>query len=271
MNSLAPEEIELNKKRAVLERLKDRLADREEEMADLRAELEQFEAQYTMEVGRLYSNLDDIEAQIAEEEFKLVPDDEEVKKKVEELRRRAEESAKRVEDAAAHASEKWQPTAAAKKAYHNLARTIHPDLALDPTEKEKRHGLMAQLNEAYSAGDQTKLNKLVEDFRNSPDLVKGDSIGDELVRSIRQISQVKKRLNELVEEKFTAQQSELYTLREKMQAEAAEGRDMIKQMAARTAVQISKSTRRLENLKIVNKAAEEHVRDKYGMDISTFR
>lgn len=271
MNSLAPEEIELNKKRAVLERLKDRLADREEEMADLRAELEQFEAQYTMEVGQLYADLDDIEAQIAEEEFKLVPDDEEIKKKVEELRRRAEESAQRVADAEAHASEKWQPTIEAKKAYHNLARTIHPDLALDPTEKEKRHGLMAQLNEAYSAGDQTKLNKLVEDFRNSPDLVKGDSVGDELVRSIRQISQVKKRLKELEKERLATEGSELFTLREKMQAEAVEGRDMIKQMAARTSVQIRKSMRRLENLKTVNKAAEEHVKDKYGMDISAFR
>ncbi len=270
MNSLAPEEIELKKKRAVLERLKDRLADREEEMTDLRAELEQFEAQYTMEVGRLYADLDKIEANIAEEEFKLVPDDEEIKKKVEELRRRAEESARRVEEAEAHASD-WRPTAEAKKAYHNLARTIHPDLALDPDEKEKRHGLMAQLNEAYSAGDQTKLNKLVEDFRNSPDLVKGDSIGDELVRSIRQISQVKKRIKELDNERHTAEQSELYILREKMKAEAAEGRDMIKQMAARTTVQIRKSERRLENLKIVNKAAEEHVKDKYGMDISDFR
>ncbi len=270
MNSLAPEEIELKKKRAVLERLKDRLADREEEMTDLRAELEQFEAQYTMEVGRLYADLDKIEANIAEEEFKLVPDDEEIKKKVEELRRRAEESARRVEEAEAHASD-WRPTAEAKKAYHNLARTIHPDLALDPDEKEKRHGLMAQLNEAYSAGDQTKLNKLVEDFRNSPDLVKGDSVGDELVRSIRQISQVKKRIKELDNERHTAEQSELYILREKMKAEAAEGRDMIKQMAARTTVQIRKSERRLENLKIVNKAAEEHVKDRYGMDISDFR
>lgn len=270
MNSLAPEEIELKKKRAVLERLKDRLADREEEMTDLRAELEQFEAQYTMEVGRLYADLDKIEANIAEEEFKLVPDDEEIKKKVEELRRRAEESARRVEEAEAHASD-WRPTAEAKKAYHNLARTIHPDLALDPDEKEKRHGLMAQLNEAYSAGDQTKLNKLVEDFRNSPDLVKGDSVGDELVRSIRQISQVKKRIKELDNERHTAEQSELYILREKMKAEAAEGRDMIKQMAARTTVQIRKSERRLENLRIVNKAAEEHVKDKYGMDISDFR
>ena len=38
---LTPEQIELEKKRRALERLKDKLADREEEMADLRAELEQ--------------------------------------------------------------------------------------------------------------------------------------------------------------------------------------------------------------------------------------
>lgn len=271
MNSLAPEEIELNKKRAVLERLKDRLADREEEMTDLRGSLEQFEAQYTMQVGRLYADLDEIEAQIAEEEFKLVPDDEEIKKKAEELRRRAEESARRAEEAASHGSAKWQPTTEAKKAYHNLARTIHPDLALDPGEKEKRHGLMAQLNAAYSAGDQKKLDKLIEDHRNSPDHVHGDSVGDDLVRAIRQISQVKVRLRELRDEHAVAEASELYTLREKMQNEMAEGRDMIKQMAARTAVQIKKSERRLENLRNVNRAAEEYVKDRYGLDISAFR
>ena len=66
MNVLAPEEIELNKKRRVLERLKDKLADREEEMTELRAEVDQFEAQYTMEVARHYAELDEIEAQIAE-------------------------------------------------------------------------------------------------------------------------------------------------------------------------------------------------------------
>jgi hypothetical protein len=271
MHTLAPEDVELKKKRAVLERLKDRLADREEEMTDLRTELQQFEAQYTMEVGRLYADLDDIEAQIAEEEFKLVPDDEEIKKKAEELRRKAEESAARADEAAEAALNKWQPTQEAKKAYHNLARTIHPDLALDPKEKEKRHGLMAQLNQAYSAGDQSRLNKLVEEFRNSPDLVKGDTVGDELVRAIRQISQVKARLNELENEKLTAEISELFSLREKMQAEMAEGRDMIKQMAARTLVQIKKSERRLINLRNVNQAAEEYVKDKYGMDISKFR
>ena len=168
MTPLAPEEIELDKKGRVLERLKDRLADREEEMADLRSLQEQFEAQYTMGVARLYAEFDEIEAEIAEEEVKLVPDDEEIKKKAEEMRRRAEESAARAAEDAEAADFRFNPTAEAKKAYHNLARVIHPDLALDAGEKKRRHGLMAELNAAYSAGDQTKLNKLVEDYRNSP-------------------------------------------------------------------------------------------------------
>jgi predicted nuclease with TOPRIM domain len=152
MNVLAPEEIELNKKKRVLERLKETLAFREEAMTELRNELERFEAQYKMEVGRLYAELDEIEAQIAEEEVKLVPDDEEIKKRAEELRRRAEESAA---DAvgAENCSFKLKPTAEAKKAYHNLAKIIHPDLALDAEEKEKRHNLMARLNDAYSVAN----------------------------------------------------------------------------------------------------------------------
>src|SRR5688572_19338450 len=140
----APEDIELNKKRAVRDRLAERLAAREEEMADLRAELERFEVRYTIEVGRLYARQDEIDAEIAGEEAKLVPDDVEIRKRAEELRRRAEESAARA--AAAENAEKPEPTVEARKAYHNLARVLHPDLALDATEKEKRHGLMARLN-----------------------------------------------------------------------------------------------------------------------------
>jgi hypothetical protein len=265
-----PEDIELQKKDRLLERLKDRLADREEEMADLRGELEQFEAQYKMKVGRLYAELDDIEAQIAEEEYKLVPDDEEIKKKAEELRRRAEESASNSEDADA-CSFKWNPTPEAKKVYHHLARIIHPDLALDPQEKEKRHGLMAKLNDAYAAGDQKQLDKLAEDFKNSPDAVKGDTIGDDLVRRIRQIAQIKVRLGELKEERLKAEVSELYVLLQKANVEAEHGRDLLSQMAERTKTAIQKTNRRLENLKNVNESAEQYVKDRYNLDISAFR
>ena len=56
-----------------------------------------------------------------------------------------------------------------------------------------------------------------------------------------------------------------------MQAEMEEGRDMLKHMATRTLTQIRKSERRLAHLQAENTAAEEYVKDKYGMDISDFR
>ena len=270
MNVLAPEEIELNKKRAVLERLKERLAIREEEMAELRAELEQIEANYTMEVGRFYAELDEIEAQIAEEELKLVPDDEEIKKKVEEARRRAEESAAATEEAK-NCHNKWNHTAEAKKTYHKLARLIHPDLAIDSDERQRRHVLMAKLNDAYSDGDQNLLNKLVEEYRDSPDFIMGDTIGDQLVKVIRQVSQVTVRLRQLKNEWINAELSEAYNLREKVRLEQLEGRNYFKQMSERTKTHILKSQRRLENLRHLNVAQEDYVKERFGMDISEFR
>lgn len=272
MNILSPEETELNKKRKVIERLKDTLATREQQMAELRAELEQFEAQYLMEVGGLYAELDEIEAEIAEEEVRLNPEDEEIKKRAEEARQRAEESAEQLDEENRQACTfKWQPSAEAKKAYHNLAKIIHPDLALDTKEKTRRHNLMAKLNDAYSAGDQNLLNKLVEDYRDSPDLIKGDSVGDELVRAIRQIAQVKNRLKELKEEKSKAELSELFILQKKVRSEQIEGRNLLKQMAERTKTHIKKANRRLSNLKQVNEVESVETAERYGINVSAFR
>jgi hypothetical protein len=271
MDSIIPEQIELEKKLRVLDRLKDRLAGREEDIADLREQLGRFEARYTMEVGRLYAEQDEIDAEIAEEELKLVPDDEEIKKRVEELRRIAQESAARLRAAEEQESEKWEPTAEARRAYHDLARIIHPDLALDNVEKERRHGLMAELNEAYTSGNQSKMNKLAAELRVSPDAIRGDSVGDDLVRAIRQIYQIKCRFTEIDKEISTAEGSELYELFQKCEAEDAEGRDLLKHMAERAKTHIKKTARRLENLRNVTAAQEEYVKEEFGLDIDEFR
>ena len=268
---MTPEETELEKKHRVLDRLSDRLADAEEEMAAFVARLEQFEARYTMDVATLYAELDEIEAEIAEEEYKLVPDDEDIKRKAEELRRQAEESAARAAAAEDKRDFRFDPTPEAKKAYHTLARLIHPDLALDAADKEKRHGLMAELNRAYSDGDQVKLDKLAADIHISPDVITGDSIGDRLVRAIRKIAQVRARLHQITRERSESEASELYELMVQAETQNGEGRDLLAQMAATTRVHIKKSQRRLMNLRSVNKAAEDHVKEQYGMDISDFR
>lgn len=272
MRVLAPEDLELNKKERVLSRLRERLVAREEELAELFAELEQFEAQYVMEVGRLYAELDEIEARIAEEEVKLNPEDDEIKKRADEARKRAEESAEAADDENWQAcTHKWNPSPEAKKAYRNLAKMIHPDLAIDSDERERRHGLMSKLNDAYKDGDQKRLNKLVEEYRDSPELVTGDSTGDNLIRVIRQISQVTTRLKEIREEKLEHELSELSVLREKVYREQLAGRNLLRQMAERTKTHIKKATRRLNNLAQVVAADEIDTKERFGLNVEAFK
>jgi hypothetical protein len=75
----------------------------------------------------------------------------------------------------------------------------------------------------------------------------------------------------LREEKLIAELSELFILRQKVNAEMLEGRNLLKQMGERTKSHIKKSLRRLENLKNLNAAQEDYVKEQFGMDISEFR
>ena len=270
MNLLSPEEIELNKKLQVLRRLENRLAEREESLVGFREELKIFEARYSQEVARLYAELDKIEAGIAEEEARLAPDDAEIQRRAEEARERAAESA-----AAAADEENWQacshkfyPSPEMKRAYYKLAKLIHPDLAVEREEQERRHQLMAKLNDAYAAGDAKLMDALVEEHRDSPELVKGDSIGDQLIRAIRQIYQVKRRLLTLKTESVQLQESENNQLRLKVEAEMQAGRNLLSQMAERTKTQIKRAERKLNHLRQVTEIEAD---ERFGLNVSMFR
>jgi hypothetical protein len=78
---------------------------------------------------------------------------------------------------------------------------------------------MAELNHAYSSGDQAKLKKLSEDLRLGPEAIIGGTVGDALVRAIRQIAQIRRRLKELELEKAKSEASELFELYQKVEAE----------------------------------------------------
>lgn len=270
MQDLSPEEIELTKKQRVAVRLENRLAEAEEFMVGFREENKIFEARYTREVGKTYLELDELEAEIAAEEARLAPDDWEIQRKADEARKRAEESA------AAHEDENWQacshkftPTAAMKKSYYNLAKLVHPDLAVDPAERERRHELMAKLNDAYAAGDTDLMDALVEQHRDDPNLVKGDSIGDQFVRLIRQIYQIKRRLQTLRVERAALEASENNQLRLKVESEMREGRNLLNQIHERNKTHLIRARRRLSELR--ENTAVLDANEHYGMDVSMFR
>lgn len=247
---LMPEERELARKRAELSPLEEELAQRELESATLKAELRDFEALYINLVGRSYVRLDELEAEIAEEEARLFPDDEEAQQRASEARRRAAESAADADSVSWQGcNRKFNPPPVLKQMYRSLARLIHPDLTTDGEERAERHHVMAQVNRAYEEGDEGTLSTLLDEWRNSPELVKGDDIGAELVRVIRQIAQAERRLSALAVEVSELRASELYRLKLKVEEEEAAGRDHLGDMAERASTQIKRACQRLAHLR----------------------
>ena len=89
----APEERELAKKRAQLTALEGQLAERELDLATLQAEIRGFEASYLRTVGRLFSELDELHAQVTESEARRHSDDPDQRQRAAKARARANASA----------------------------------------------------------------------------------------------------------------------------------------------------------------------------------
>ena len=70
-----PDAVSLAAKREELSRLRTRLADREADLAQLRAQLKSFESRYFRQIGILYAEIDEIEARIIEREVDLYDSD----------------------------------------------------------------------------------------------------------------------------------------------------------------------------------------------------
>lgn len=164
-----PEERELNKKRDELAALEAVLAEKELELITLGIQLRNFEGRYVRIVGACYAELDEIEARIAELYARRRSDQVGAEEDAVRARTRARESAEAagIADQAAE-NEKFQPSDNLKRRYRDVAKCIHPDLAIDESERTRRHGMMADANRAYREGDEQRLRDILRDWRISP-------------------------------------------------------------------------------------------------------
>ena len=89
------------------------------------------------------------------------------------------------------------PSQDLKKIFRNLARTIHPDLALDEPARWRRHSLMAEANRAYAERDEDRLRLILHAWERSPDAVLGDDPEADEERLRRRIAAIEDRLLEL--------------------------------------------------------------------------
>jgi DNA repair exonuclease SbcCD ATPase subunit len=244
---LTPEDEELQRKLESLAELEAHLADRELELASLRADLIHFEKRYLQTVGRRYAILDDLKAKIAEAQVRQASHSQDARDQARHARSRAQESAQAPGEGTPGAnssddtaeSSKPNQSPSLRNLYRQAARLLHPDLTLDGEEKVKRHRLMADLNAAYARGDEERIRAMLREWHASPESVEGDGPGADLVRTIRKIAQVDKRLKTISAEIEQLRQGELFKLKQAVEEAHANGQDLLRDLCKQLDGQIT--------------------------------
>ena len=247
----SPEEEELERKQNELEQLQSELADSELDLATIRSELIAFERRYLDVVGRRYAELDELEARIAEAAASRRPADPSTRQQAESARERARESAEAAGDIGQKPSAPaFEPTEELKSLYRQAAKELHPDLTTDDEERRRRERAMAELNRAYEECDAERIRQIVNEWHSSPDHIQGDDTAAQLVRVIREIAQVRKRLDAIRAEIKELARTDLSRLMKQVREAATRGQDLFAQMAQQLDDRIEQTKMRLDdNLK----------------------
>jgi len=225
---LSLEEQELARRRQELAILQAELTDRELSLATLRAELAAFEGRYLREVGVLYAELDDWNAKIAEFAAEAAGT-EQARAAASEARAQAEESYAAAHGEAAKAKDSL-PSPELRKLYRDVMNQIHPDRAADEIDRALRTRLTAEASLAYKRQDADALRKILEEYKSSPESVKGDGAAADLQRILLQIQRISKRLTEITAEIAELTSSEIALLMAKVQTANSKGRDLLAEM-----------------------------------------
>jgi hypothetical protein len=125
---------------------------------------------------------------------------------------------------------------------------MHPDMADDPEERKRRESIMAEATNAYECGDEARLCEILAQWESSPESVKGQGAGADLVRVIRKIAQAERRLQAIAAQITQLVETELHQLKTKVDDAAREGRDLLAEMAHRLDAQIEDARQRLSHL-----------------------
>ncbi|HEV2871770.1 MAG TPA: hypothetical protein VG409_10140, partial [Actinomycetota bacterium] len=224
---------ELIRRKAQLQVLSKQLLDRERGLAAFRNELHAFETSYRKALGARYARLDELAERLDET---AVGDDPERPEDD------GEGPAERYPGQGVPGGQNWawgerepdkeperRPVIGedAKRLFRQLARLIHPDLAGDPKERERRTNLMVAANDAYEQGDLAALERMLQDWHASPEAVTGSGAMAELERTLRRIAQVEAGMKRIDEEVAELEASAMGWLRRRVEKAAGEGWDLL--------------------------------------------
>jgi hypothetical protein len=244
---------ELVRRKAQLQVLTRRLLERERGLAAYRNELAAFETRYRKALGTRYARLDELAERLDEtqdadrDRDPLGPDPEDPAERYPGQGLPGGQNWAWGEREPEREPERRAPVSdEAKRLFRQLARLIHPDLAGDAAERERRTNLMVAANDAYEQGDVAALERLLADWHASPEAVTGSGAAADLERTIRRIAQVEASIARIDEELAELEASAMGWLRRRVEKAAREGWDLLAHMVRELDRQISEAQLELE-------------------------
>ncbi len=244
---LSPQAEELQAKRRELADLRRELADKELELSTEHAQLHLFERRYQSVVGQLYAELDQVKAQVLGLASKLFPKAENFREEAESAREQAREF-KEENPVVENPDKEFNPPENLKKLFRRVAKKIHPDLASSPAERERRHDLMAKLNQAYDSMDEETIRSILLEWEVQEPVHEKLELGEQLVQVLSQVSQVRKRLVEISNELENLKLTEMFQLKANIESAELEGRDLLQEIADDIEEKIRKTKSQIRDL-----------------------
>lgn len=225
---------------AEIMRLEEELQSRRDELSVMQAEFRAFKMRYARIVGARLAELAEVERAVSAALDGSSTDFD------------AGETAESSRAAGEGSPAGKQGRTALRKLFWSVAKLFHPDHALSETEARRRHTIMIEASRAYDEGDAEGLNLLLGDERLRSHCA--TSGGDEATAPHASNRTERRRLLDVQEELRTIEfgikrirDDALYQLKLKSDAEAAQGRDVLRESAKDIERQIVKARRRLEH------------------------
>ncbi len=243
---MLPEEQELARMEAEQAELEEQVTSAELALETSKTEAAQFQQRYYQAVGRLYAQLDELDAQIAKAQMELAPNDAALKAHAYAAERRAQRSAQEAGLIESQAKPPPTITVGLKQAYRQAVKLMHPDLATTEDERKRRTGLMAQVNLAYERGDLSAIEKLIREYGEDPEAVIGEDVASRIFKTIRRIAQLRRRLGELHQEVEAQQKNEICQLKRTIEEAERRGDDPLTDLTQQLMEQIAERKKRLD-------------------------
>ena len=243
---MLPEEQELNRLESEQAELEEQVATAELTLETSKTETAQFQHRYHQTVGRLYAQLDELDALIAKVQAGHSPDDAAAQAHAQAAQQQAKASAEEAGLIEAQPAPPPVITPELKLAFRQAAKLMHPDRATTEPERLRRTTLMAQVNLAYERGDQQAIEKLVKEYGQDPEAITGGDVASRIVKAIRRIAQLRRRMGEVQQQMDAMQETEIFHLKQTIEETEAMGGDPLGDLAKQLMQELSERKIQLE-------------------------